>query len=364
MGELPDHSFFLFSVYKLIVRSQANTHTKVSQRVAILQYICFMKFIKEIIFIFTKDRPNVLKETLDHLKNFTDRLFIIDDSFYELNQRSNRELISFFPNAIYSGKYEFDESIRLCNIDLNKSKSIYRQLGNAEWNLGFARNYALLLTRINNIERVLFMDDDIIIPNNDIIISSFNLLEKYDFIGTNIGGMVDDSILGHISTDLGLIDDFERAFSGGFLAFNSKIVKLPFLNIYNEDWIWLFLHSNEKKHLQPKCVIQNYFNPYEKFKEKIIFQEYGEIIVTGIVLAKKEGDLELLMSNVFWERVIIERKGYVMELYEFAKISNKTNIVAMIDWLLQNCFKFESEFFSECFNDYLNFKLNHDECYI
>jgi hypothetical protein len=75
-----------------------------------------MPINKELIFIFTKDRPTILKESLNHLKNFADRLFVIDDSYYEFNQTENRKLLSLFPNVIYYGKCEFEELIKLHNI--------------------------------------------------------------------------------------------------------------------------------------------------------------------------------------------------------------------------------------------------------
>jgi hypothetical protein len=311
---------------------------------------------KDLIFIFTKDRPEVLKETLIHLKNLTNQLLIIDDSYYEYNQTNNRELLSLFPNAIYYGKCEFDETAKSYNIGSTKYKSVFRQLGNAEWNLGYARNYALFLTRINNADKVLFMDDDIIIPNTEIVHNSFNLLEKFDFVGANIGGMIDDSIIGRISDDMGLIDNDERAFSGGFLAFNPKKIKHPFLNIYNEDWIWLFLHSNENKYLQSECVLQNYSNPYLGFNEKILFQEYGEIVISGILVAKEKVKFELLTSKLFWESIVIERKSYLSKLYELAILSNKDEFTTMINWLLQNYSKCETYNYSELIFNYLNDK--------
>lgn len=313
-----------------------------------------MRIGKELIFIFTKDRPEVLKETLIHLKSFNIQLFIIDDSYYEDNQTNNRELLSLFPNAIYYGKSEFEESANSYNIDSTKYKSVFRQLGNAEWNLGFARNYALFLTRINNFDKVLFMDDDIIIPNTEVVHNSFNLLEKYDFVGTNIGGMIDDSIIGRISNDMGLIDNDERAFSGGFLAFNPKTVKYPFVNIYNEDWIWLFLHTKENKYLQSGCVIQNYSNPFLGFNEKILFQEYGEIVISGILVAKDKVKFELLTSNLFWESIVIERKSFLSKLYELAILSNKDEFSTIINWLLQYYSKYESYNYSEFILNYLN----------
>jgi len=272
-------------------------------------------------------------------------------------------VLKLLPNANYYGKSEFIESAILHNLESQKYNSIYKQLGDAEWNLGYARNYALFLSKIHNAYKVLFMDDDIVIPKEEIINNSFSLLEQFDFVGTNIGGMIDDSILGHISNDIGFKDTDERNMSGGFLAFNPKRIRFPFLNIYNEDWIWLFLHSNEEKYLQPDFVIQKYSDPYFDYENKILFQEYGEIIISGILLAKEKENFELLTLKIFWESVIGERKFYISKLYELAKISKRKDLTVMIKWLLQNYSQYGSCYFSECFNDYLNVKQKFENVY-
>lgn len=306
---------------------------------------------KKLIFIFTRDRPLVLEYTLSRLKNIIYSVCIVDDSFHESNQNTNRELLKHTPNGIYYGKNEYNDSAISYNLASNGLNSVYRQLGNKEWNLGYARNYALLLSQIHNANKVLFIDDDIVITKEEIINNSFGLLEQYNFVGTSIGGMLDDSLLGYISTDLGLIDNNERTLSGGFLAFNRKIIRFPFLNIYNEDWIWLFLHTDDEKFLQKECVIQNNTDPFIGYENKILFQEYGEIFINGILMAKKKSNFELMSSKPFWENVIQERKVYLLELCNFAKRSNHKDFLTMIKWLLQNYSQYESSFFLGKFLD-------------
>ena len=311
---------------------------------------------KKIIFVFTRDRPLVLEDTLSQLKNTIYSVIIIDDSFHESNQNNNRKLLKNVPNGIYYGKNEFDESALSHNLVSFELNTVYRQLGNKEWNLGYARNYALFLSQIHNASKVLFIDDDIVIPKEEIINNSFELLERFNFVGASIGGMIDDSLLGYISNDLGLIDNDERTLSGGFLAFNRKKIRFPFLNIYNEDWIWLFLHSHDEKHIQSQCVIQKNTNPYIGYENKILFQEYGEIFIKGILIAKRKSNFQLLSSKIFWDNVIKERNVYLSELYDFAKISNQKDFQTMIEWLLQNYPKYESFYFSEKYRNLLNIK--------
>lgn len=315
----------------------------------------------EIIFIFTKDSPDQLKVSLNHLTNLSIRLFIIDDSFQKLNQAKNKELSSTYSNVLYYGKNEFDETVKTSVIDLNENGLVFRQLGNNEWNLGYARNFALLISKINNANKVLFLDDDIIIPNTEIVFNTFKLLDQYDFVGANIIGMIDDSIMGHISNDLELIDTDERTLSGGFLAFNFKKIKHPFINVYNEDWIWLFFHSNETKFLQSEGVFQNDYNPYLGYKEKILFQEIGEIIITGILSLNRYDSRTFTSSDVFWINIIKERRNYLIELYEIAVNLANNEIIEMINLVINYLDKINSQFFLELFLDYFNADLLFNE---
>lgn len=319
--------------------------------------------LKEAIFIFTKDRPDVLTKTLSYINNLAIRKYIIDDSFQEINQAANKKLTSIHSNIFYCGQNEYDEFIRLYNIDTDKFKSILRKVGTSEWNLGYARNFALLFSKAIDVYKALFVDDDIAILDISLIFNTFSLLENYNFVGANIDGMTDDSIIGFISQDLGIINDNERTLSGGFLAFKPQKIRMPFINVYNEDWIWLLLHSNEDKHLQKNSVFQNMSNPYFDFKDKIIFQEIGEIIFTGISMLNEKKEFRFLISDVFWEKVLNKRKIYLTKLYNNAAIKKKRDLMEMIKWVQDYYKEIDNHIFSELFDNYNNDKLTFREIY-
>lgn len=302
------------------------------------------------IFIFTKDRPASLKQTISSLKDENNNIYVIDDSYFKKNQLENYEITRPLINTNYFGKCEFNNHVKCNNLALSKSGFIYEELGNKDWNLGNARNTALLLAKSFGIENALFMDDDIIVNNPNLISNSFKLLESNLFVGAKISGMPDDSIIGHISRELNEEENIERMLSGGFLAFNARKVDMHFPNIYNEDWIWMYLQINGNSFKELGEVFQAKFNPFANYKGKVIFQEFGEIVVDGFI--KAEGNFTLFNNNAFWELIINERKKYLETLVNVSQQQNKKSLTEIVNWLKSHLMEFNGFLFSKYFEEY------------
>lgn len=263
------------------------------------------------IFIFTRDRPQTLKVTLNSISGTEYQIYVIDDSTNEENQIETQLLLSG-ENQHYLGKQAFNEFIHSTKVNTPQFSFLLRLLGNKEWNLGFARNFALLYSKSLSFENVLFMDDDIKVSSLDIVDVLFQGLRTYKFTGAHISGLVDDSVLGHIATGLDIHN--ERMLSGGFMAFNPNRISDYFLNIYNEDWIWLFMQLKGENYLQTGEVLQELKNPLAEFEHKIIFQEFGEIVLDGILDLYDGAPYDTLKDATFWDRILNEREEYLNKL--------------------------------------------------
>lgn len=302
------------------------------------------------IFIFTKDRPNTLNKTLTSIIDIEFTKYIVDDSTTSTNQELVSNLCATQSNCFYLGIPEFNNFIILNNIDFPRYAFLLRTMGQKDWNLGYVRNFALLYAKSINRDRVLFMDDDIQVMNSDLISKLFYSLEEYTFAGANIEGLVDDSALGHIATDLEIIN--ERMLSGGFMVFNPEKIDQFFLNNYNEDWIWLFLQLKNKEYLQIGKVLQELNDPLLNYKTKILFQEFGEIALDGILDLYQTGHYDLLCDLLFWERLVKERKEYLNLLTLKAIKRDKKKYVEIIQWVQSNTTNFNAELFCQLFRSY------------
>lgn len=304
----------------------------------------------EAIFIFTKDRPDTLLKTLESIQHAPYKLLVIDDSENTANQATVFNLCKKYSNCCYLGNLEFQKFISDYKIMLPKFSFLLRKLGDSSWNLGYARNFALLYSKAEHFEKVLFTDDDIQVPNPILISELFKSLDIFKFAGANIEGLVDDSALGHIATDIAVFN--EKMLSGGFMVFNPSKVDHFFLNNYNEDWIWLFLQLKNDKFLQTGIVFQELTDPLSNYKDKIIFQEFGEIALDGILDLYKEGSYDSLIQLSFWERMIQEREEYLQLLVSKAdNIGNSKNLEIVI-WVKNNSGNFNPELFHKLFEDY------------
>jgi hypothetical protein len=298
------------------------------------------------IFIFTRDRPDRLSSGLDFLQNVDHRIIIIDDSVEARSRAKNREIVESF-GQWYIGQIEFIEFIRWHQIDLRIYSFLLRQLGNKSWNLGYARNFALIIGKANDFDGILFMDDDIEVPDLLLIDELFSLLKKHLFTGAHISGLVDDSVLGHVATDLDVFN--ERMLSGGFMAFNPNTITHYFLNTYNEDWIWLFLQNKVKNYFQTGEVEQVLSDPLDNYVGKIMFQEFGEIMLDGILACYKDNPEESLCSILFWERMLKERKEYLERLYQLAKLKEANKHIEILEYVTKKLNNFNAIMFDDLF---------------
>lgn len=268
---------------------------------------------KRCIILFTKDRPNTLSRTLSCLGGINIRIFVVDDSTrtdtYELiSNKYNQEYIAY-----HGGREQIELLSNFKGADL---KSFLKPLGQRDWNLGFVRNYALILAWALGYEEILFIDDDIVIHDAQLIESMFSHLKSNDFVGARVVGMPDHSVVGHLMKACGgYVDEF---ISGGFLAFNMKSVSEYFLNLYNEDQIWLFLHAPHTKFAVFGEVEQQQYNPFKDIPVKAVSQEFGEILDDGAEEAFRLSNHSLLLSPDFWREICKDRLKYFNELSKLA----------------------------------------------
>lgn len=306
---------------------------------------------KSAIFIFTKDRPDKLKSGLSSVSNIDYRIFVIDDSTVETNRLINQQLLNK-KNQIYLGKDSYNDFLYRHRIEIPEFSFLLRPPGSNDWNLGYARNFALVFSKSLSLENVLFMDDDIQVLSLDVVEILFEALKSYKFTGANIVGLVDDSVLGHIATDLDIHN--ERMLSGGFMAFNPNAISDYFLNIYNEDWIWLFLQLKGEKYLQTKEVVQELKNPLEAYEGKIVFQEFGEIVLDGILGLFDNLSNEALSDIIFWERILYERDEYLKKLIRASANKGLTNYMKIITYVQSNSKHFRPLDFKSLLEEYFN----------
>lgn len=301
--------------------------------------------------IFTKDRPSILSKTIQNLLDIEINVIILDDSTSQETKNVVYSICDKASSISYHGKDEQKTIFQhIKNLYL---REFIKPLGTNGWNLGFNRNYAIILSKVLRYKKVLFMDEDINIKDTDIIGTVMGKLNDADFVSAKISGMTDDSVVGHMMRTCGV--DVYEFLSGGFLAFNLDAVYNYFLNYYNEDLIWLFLHEPKSKIIKYGEVYQILQDPFENAVKRALDQEFGEILADGVHVALNRGDFSLLMHKTFWDAILGGRTVEIERLMELCKGKNLESIaIDVCRLLLDYHFKVSSDTFCNVFIDYFN----------
>lgn len=308
---------------------------------------------KKGIIIFTKNRPQKLSKTLPQIVNVDLPVIVLDDSGDSKSKQVVKSISKRSENIHYHGKIE--QWMILQKFENTNAFGLFiKPLGSDGWTLGYARNYAIILAKIFGFEQVLFMDDDIIIEDVSLIFRMFDMLNNADFISAEIKGIPDLSVVDFIMQKVGL--EPYRFMSGGFLAFNLNSISEYFFNYYNEDWIWLFLHKPKAKLVKYGEVHQLSYDPFKNAVEKALQQEFGEILVEGVMKAETNNEFTLLKNNAFWQKILKRRENDLREIKEMCKNNNFEIGFDVCSVLLEYHRNISSNNFVNVFKQYLNKK--------
>jgi hypothetical protein len=272
---------------------------------------------KHAIFIFTCNSSIKLSKIISEISLIEyNHIHVVDDSNLADIINENIALTAKCDSIIYLGIDAFNGFYKTKNLNHNSSK----YLGTETWNLGTARNFAVDYSISMNFDKVLFVDDDISDINSDIVNSGFATLNRNNFVSCNLIGTDDDSIVGHISKKLGIIDTAPKMLSGGFWFLCPDSLNNKFYNIYNEDWIMQLLERNKERIVLPFSVRHNADAKNPLNERDLHFQEIGEIVIDGLM----ENNFAISMDSSFWNTVIENRIFYIKRLTDIAKCYNKT----------------------------------------
>jgi hypothetical protein len=251
--------------------------------------------------VFTKDSLGRLEQSLPTLIPGDVSTLVLDDS----QSSRTRDWIRRWPNVIYHGKNE--QSDLMPAIDYVGLAEFISPLGDRAWRLGQLRNYALLLGSMMGKNRLLMIDDDIVIEDQHLMGRTLSLLNRFPIVGANTIGMPDFSVTGHIESSLG--DSPLTFISGQYMAVDLKVVRWSFPAMYNEDWIFALLHAIGRPVGRYGAVRQLEYDMTSGVLNRAISQEPGELICEGVAELLLEGLKECqLKSEQFWLDILEYRR--------------------------------------------------------
>jgi hypothetical protein len=183
------------------------------------------------------------------------------------------------------------------------------------------RNLGLLLSHMLRWRRVVFLDDDIRVPDPADLSRAASLLDTHTAVGLTIGGFPDNSVVCHAYREAGGWQD--TFIGGGALAVDVKRNRTFFPNIYNEDWFFVL---DAGKRLQPVAtvgqVLQAPYDPYRPERAKA--EEFGDVLAEGTFWlldqdrAASDGDL------AHWREFLTKRKRFIGRVISMVESATTT----------------------------------------
>ncbi|GAA1028078.1 hypothetical protein GCM10009557_11780 [Virgisporangium ochraceum] len=141
------------------------------------------------------------------------------------------------------------------------------------------RNVGLAVARMAGLHRVLFLDDDMRIPEAESLKVAAGLLRSHDAVGLKLEGFPDNSVVCHANRETG---GFQDTFVGGGALLAATEREMSFFpDVYNEDWFFLLNRSR----LRPVTVAgraeQDAYDPFAT-EERARLEEFGDVMAEGI----------------------------------------------------------------------------------
>ena len=175
------------------------------------------------------------------------------------------------------------------------------------------RNFGLLLARILGWQRIVFLDDDIHVPEPMDLREAAGMTGRYAGVGLaidDVNGMADNSVVCHAYREAGGVQDV--FIGGGALAVNPMSVTSFFPNIYNEDWFFLLDEGGLLPVTTVGTAIQNNYDPFLESRARR--EELGDCIAEGLFWLLDSGRSLRDANAGHWQRFLRERVAFITDV--------------------------------------------------
>ncbi|MDS0136332.1 MULTISPECIES: hypothetical protein [unclassified Amycolatopsis] len=182
----------------------------------------------------------------------------------------------------------------------------------------YKRNLGLLIAVLAGWKRILFLDDDIELPNPADLGVAAGLLDEYPVVGLANEGMPDNSVVCHAIRDAGQKQD--TFIGGGALAVGEAAFSSFFPNIYNEDWFFLMDGMKLRPSATTGTAIQKPYDPYRDAR-RARGEELGDTLAEG-VFGLFDSHLGLAQATkAYWRDFLADRRRIIRDTIKLVQAS-------------------------------------------
>ena len=203
------------------------------------------------------------------------------------------------------------EGARLRLPELETSRLLAGTIFERRTDVSIKRNLALMLSHMLRWKRVVFLDDDIRVPNPRDLSKAAGLLRNHPAAGLGIGGFPNHSVVGHAFCAAG--GQQETFISGRALAVDIKRNRSCFPNVYNDDWFFVMDGGRNLQWVATVGQVLQY--PYDPYRiNRARAEEFGDVLAEGMFglldqgKPASEGDLE------HWRDFLAHRQQFIQQV--------------------------------------------------
>jgi hypothetical protein len=169
------------------------------------------------------------------------------------------------------------------------------------------RNLGLVLARLSGWRNVIFLDDDIEVPDATDLERAAALLDVHDGVGLRMGGFPDNSVVCHANRETGGRQD--TFVGGGALAVPADRIDAFFPEIYNEDWFFLLGDDVLRPVSQVGQAVQRDYDPFAD-PDRARAEEFGDVLAEGI-FARLDHGQPIAAETGYWGEFLAARLGLI-----------------------------------------------------
>jgi len=171
------------------------------------------------------------------------------------------------------------------------------------------RNLGLLLAHALGWQRIIFLDDDIQVPDPGDLQRAAGLLDTYNAVGLENRGFPDNSVVCHAFR---MVGGSQKSFiGGGALAVHTSRNRSFFPEIYNEDWFYMLDPGKGIQSLAMAGAVQQ--SPYDPFRNahRARMEEFGDVMAEGIFWVLDQGHPLDAADARHWREFLTRRRGFI-----------------------------------------------------
>ena len=175
--------------------------------------------------------------------------------------------------------------------------------------LSVKRNLGLALARGSGWQRVLFLDDDIVVDDPHELAVAAGLLDEYRAVGLANSGYEDNSVVCHAFRAVrGRQDTF---IGGGAMMVDITSTSSFFPNVYNEDWFFLLGDGVPFRAARAGRMRQRDYDPFAN-PARAAGEELGDTLAESLFWLLDFGmDLDTAAGTGFWGGALYRRRAFI-----------------------------------------------------